>query len=672
LPGEVARPYDARWIGAPPGPGGRPELLPPPGPIAHLAVPVASALLLFGAAHLLGERLVRLLRLDLEHPLERVAIPGALGLTALGLAGMALGLAGGFRPPWILVLLAVPVLGARIGPRPDPVRPRWEPGDPGRALRAIAWIAAGVLALSHAVRALYPPTGFDALNYQLPAVARHLEAGSLVYPVDLRFAAGPGLIQVLFVLAASTGGDLAAQLVSFGTGLLAAAAVGGLAGRAFGHTAGAAAAAIFYATPIVGWLSAQAYVDLGGALFATVALHGVVVRLAGGALGWAAAAGIAAGGAMGVRYLAVVPLAILTLDLLSAPADGPGAGIGRRAQATALFVGVAAGLAAPWYVRNLRETGNPVFPLFNDLLGGLYWSAEDVHEHQAWLAAIGPGRGPLDLLLLPARLTFDPAAFGASTGTGIGFAYLLTVPAALVLARRFRAGPTLALFAGGYGAVWFATSQQPRFLLPALGALAALGGMAVQEVAARRVAVRRPLAAALILSVGLFGIGWGAPLPSAAPPTGASARQEFLRQRLPAYAVVQEVNGVVRGDEVVYAFGFEGLRYHFRPRVIGDWFGPTAYRRFLAGDDAARAAWRRLGVTHVLIRDDVPSRAVRGFRERPYWWDRLVPLGRWGDAHLYRLVEPPPPPGRRGALPPTDGREAVVAALDTPSGRPLQ
>ena len=60
--------------------------------------------------------------------------------------------------------------------------------------------------------------------------------------------------------------------------------------------------------------------------------------------------------------------------------------------------------------------------------------------------------------------------------------------------------------------------------------------------------------------------------------------------------------------------------------------------------------WRSLGVTHVLTHDELPSRAVRLFRERPYWWDRLVPLGTWGRKRLYRLLDlTPPPPVQRGA-----------------------
>ena len=47
--------------------------------------------------------------------------------------------------------------------------------------------------------------------------------------------------------------------------------------------------------------------------------------------------------------------------------------------------GTAALTAMPWYARNLKETGNPVFPLWNQAFGGRQWSAEDEAEIlRAW------------------------------------------------------------------------------------------------------------------------------------------------------------------------------------------------------------------------------------------------------------------------------------------------
>jgi hypothetical protein len=600
--------------------------------------------LLFGAAHLLGERIALRLGLELQGFAERVAIRGALGLGVLGLAGMLLAAFGRLRPFAILGLLVLPVaLGLAWRPRlPRGGGP--EIASNGRPLLAyVALAALAVLALANGVRALFPPTGFDALNYQLPAVSRYLEEGRLGFPADLRFAAGPALVPVLFTLAAANGGELSCQLVSFGTGLLLAAACAALASRFWGGTAGALAGLIAYAIPVVGWLSAEAYVDLAFALFMTVALLGVSVWLRGGGHGWVVLAGGAIGFGLGVRYLAAVPLLLLCADLTTAPVAIQG--VKRRLAGAALFLLTAVAVAFPWYLRNQRATGNPFYPLWNQAFAGRYWSPEDEAEHDRYLREVGPGRGLTDLALAPWRLAFTPSAFGASTATSTGFAFVLLLP---LLAWVRPPGPgtvLLGVHAGALYGAWFYTSQQTRFALPALAVAASLLGGALATLGSSPTGRFRHTRVAAVVVALAVAVAGGTRWPDAPPPLGAAARAEYLRARVSGYAVIEEVNRRLPKGAVLYAFGEEGHRYYYQARTLGDWFGPAAYRRFIPHRDDREvwSGWRRLGVTHVLLRDDLPARAARAFLERPFWWERLVPLGAWGGVRLYQLVDPEPP-----------------------------
>ena len=51
------------------------------------------------------------------------------------------------------------------------------------------------------------------------------------------------------------------------------------------------------------------------------------------------------------------------------------------------------------------------------------------------------------------------------------------------------------------------------------------------------------------------------------------------------------------------------------------------------------ARLRHFGVTHLLVREDFPSGAIQAFRQRSFWWDRLVPIRSWDEVRLYRLTE---------------------------------
>jgi hypothetical protein len=612
-------------------------MIPSSDPVAYLLKPLLAAVLLFGSAHVVGRHLSDRLGLGFHSRGERVAVCGALGLGLLGLAGLALGLAGGLHAPLVLLLLSLPIL-ASLAVRRTPLEPEPRHG-PG-----VGWVGRFLLsvvviyAAANLVRALYPPTGFDALNYHLPAVQRYLEQHTLTFPTDLRFAAGPAQVPVLFALAASLGGDIAVQLVSFGMGLLTAAAVHSLACRRFGADVAAAATALFYTTPIVGWLSAEAYVDLGLVLFVAVALHGVLVRLDGGGAAWAWAAGMMAGAALGTRYLALAPVLILITDLVSAPAGHQG----RRPRAKGLLLFAVAALlvASPWYARNVLESGDPVYPFLGAAMGEEVWTEAERADHAEYLRQVGPGRGLMDLVLVPFRVTFRPGAFGASGTTGVGYAYLFLVPMLLLVRRGGRSVRLLGGYALAGGMVWFFTSQQTRFLLPWLLALAVLGGLALDRMLRGRVHLPRG-ASAVLASVGLvLLVSGGTRWPFGLPPLGEMARDEHLRLHLPDYRRVERINAHLPEDAVLYAFGEEGRRYYYRGRTLGDWFGPTAYGRFLPEGDPRRllAGLRRLGVTHLLVPDDFPDPALRGFRQQPFWWDHLVPVEVLPEVRLYRLV----------------------------------
>ncbi len=597
--------------------------------------------MLFGSATILGRRLSDRMRLGLAGPGERWVVPTALGLSCLGLVGLALGWAGALYPPLLLLVLAAP-LGLMVLPVPAKrgLAEVASPDPTGRWLRRVVLGVVVLFALANLVRAFYPPTGFDALNYQLPAIERYLDLRALTFPTDLRFAAGPALVPVLFVFAGSLGGDLAIQLTSFAMGLLAAAGVHAIAWRAFGSTAAAIAAALFYTTPIVGWLSAEAYVDLGMVMFLAVALHAALMRLKGEAGLWALASGLMAGAALGTRYLAAAPIALLVLDLLSAPVSAAARGSRQRIRAVLLFsVGLTV-MAGPWYVRNLVESGDPVYPFAGRFLETESWSVEEVADHGEYLRQVGPGRGPLDLLMVPFRLTFQPGSFGASRGTGVGYGYLLLLPLLFLIRGSDLTARLLAAYAGAGLLIWFYTSQQTRFLLPWLLALAVLGGLALDRLLRGRVHLHRGVAA-LLGSLGLVAlVAGGTRWPSELPALGGEARQEYLRQHLPDYSRVERINRLLPDGAVLYAFGEEGRRYYYRGRVLGDWFGPTAYRRFLPGDDdvALMARFRRHGVTHLLVPDDFFDPAIRGFRQQPYWWDRLETIAVDVGIRLYRLV----------------------------------
>ncbi len=343
-------------------------------------------------------------------------------------------------------------------------------------------LAGGIAAiLVGAPFVLLPPYFYDALVYHLGLPWSWLVNASFAPVPHNLFSHFPLAGETVYLLPVALGLPRAAAGLHWLTFVAALVAAAGLArdlgaGR-WSWMAPAGLVACWHSL----WVAGVAGVDQLVVLAAVVAARELLAREDPG---WrpAAAGGTALGLALAAKYTAVLPAAgILAAMAVVRPARW------RRVAGAAL---VAAGTASFWYLRNLLLTGNPVYPLLWELLGGRGWTAADdarwnglVHEG---VHGLGSAWGGL------ARL------FSDGPGLGLWFAAALVVGAAALTPgrdRRRRAAILLAL--AFFVVLWLATSHTTRYALPMLplaGALAAAG------LAGMRPAVRTLAAAGLTLA----------------------------------------------------------------------------------------------------------------------------------------------------------------------------
>ncbi len=127
------------------------------------------------------------------------------------------------------------------------------------------------------VGALAPPFEYDELEYHLGALADYQRAGRIVFLPHNFYTNMPQLTEMLYLLAKTTTSDIAAKLLHWLFGLLAAATVYGAAQRLWSKAVGLTAAALFYCTPFVQELGQTARIDLATAFFATLAFGALVL-----------------------------------------------------------------------------------------------------------------------------------------------------------------------------------------------------------------------------------------------------------------------------------------------------------------------------------------------------------------------------------------------------------
>jgi hypothetical protein len=386
---------------------------------------------------------------------------------------------GRVTPGRLCLVMALGALGGALAVRARPVRRGRKRGRP----RGVVLL--GLLALPYALTfygALASPArGFDALWYHLPLAAAFRAHAHLEPPGrDLVFYF-PGNGELLAGALVEMLGPRALPLVQWPFALLSAHAAYAVA-RAVGARRAWAAAGLVLAAPVVLFQSQLAYVDLvalaavtTSAALLTAAVRALSLRTA---VARATLAGLALGLAVGAKF-AALPLTAALVPVLGLTALAPNGRVSLRAapRAAALVGACLAATLVPslfFYARNLRLTGNPLFPIAVPSLGlpGLFLSD-----------AFNRGK-ELEFVSSRAAWAVYPFIEKTSHESGFGAGFACLVPLATVVlfaalvARLWRGRvPSYALPLGwGLSYLplwWWFTPHEVRHLLPVVALLGA-------------------------------------------------------------------------------------------------------------------------------------------------------------------------------------------------------
>jgi hypothetical protein len=405
-----------------------------------------GAFLALGVAWALGNLCLRRL------PAPRTIVL-AVGAAAESYLVFLLLLAGAAnRITFALVGLGCAALLARLRVR----APRFEEPAKTPAGRAALGLTAAALAFYGAlylVNALAPEIQPDAAGYHLGLVSEYVRTGRFPSRVGF-YEMMPQGLEMLFVPAFAFGRHSAAKLVQFAFLLATLPLMLGV-GRRLHLPDGAAlaAAAIYFCAPVVGVSGTCAYNDAALVFFVLATLYLLLVWRDARDTRYLAAAGVTAGFCYAIKMpgLVVLPLA-LAFVIAETRAI-------RRETAVPLL---AAGLAAiaPWMLRDVIMTGNPVAPLFNRIFPNPYF-------HVGIEKELAGGLGSLSGMA-PWRIPWELAMGGRFQGI-LGPVFL-AAPLGLLALRR-RAGRLCWLAAVLLAAPWL-WNAGTRFLMPSLPFLA--------------------------------------------------------------------------------------------------------------------------------------------------------------------------------------------------------
>lgn len=469
-----------------------------------------------------------------------------------------------------------------------------------------AALVAGVAALAApvALTAAHPPTYVDALVYHLAVPKAYAAAHGFTYLAYNAYASMPLGGSLFYLWPYLWDGLIAANACHLVATLLAVSLTYRLARRWLSQFYAALAGAFVILTPVV-------FISMGGAqndhflvLFVVAALYEYfkiegTERRARARRG--VSAGLFLGAALAVKYSAVAAAAAFAVIFFY--------DISRkrvRLRDGVIILTVAVAVLIPWLAKAYVEQGNPIFPVCYDFFGGRGFTPEQAERVASWLTGMGRGRGFLDYVLLPYRISVQAGVtYEAFAGKYLPF----ILPLAALGAVFFRRGGRIVAFGWIYLGAWAFGSQQLRFLdgaLPAL-AVAAAGALAVADGAfntwLRRASRVLVAGAVIFVAAAMVGPADFAVLPRHVYLSGMPQR-EFLRRWVAFYPAQEFMNEQLPSDAKVLLLYYNQTLYLERPAAYDSFLNASAL--ILAAEKTRDEAGlyglvRSWGVTHIHV-----------------------------------------------------------------------
>lgn len=358
----------------------------------------------------------------------------------------------------------------------------------GVLARAVTGLVIALFLTAMALGAMLPSTDFDVKEYHLQGPKEWFLNGAIERLPHNVYTSFPFLTEMFHLLGMELSGDwflgaLAGKLVLMTFAPLTGLAVFAAADRLFHRRAAWAALLIHLSTPWTYRISIIAYAEGGLTFFLMATTLAVIVYSCSR---WAMESdsgvtgvptgrlelliGLLAGSAMACKYpglLSVVLPAAFVLLLVEWKSNRTTPLLPRVTRAVFIF-GIGCALTiGPWLIKNLYETGNPVYPLMNSLFDGIDWTST---LEANWKRAHGPPHyQPFDLLVKFYDVTLKSDWLSPLMFSLAPLAFLTKWD------RRFIAG--LWLYVGFLFLSWWTlTHRLDRFWIPLIPVVALLAG----------------------------------------------------------------------------------------------------------------------------------------------------------------------------------------------------
>jgi hypothetical protein len=542
----------------------------------------------------------RIIPLNERTPWERFVVQAAVGLGIMSLLWLGFGVLGLYSAwaAWATLMIGWVLF------RRDTVGWLLEAKAAGRiwnrtgVFGRILAVGSGILVAGQALFASTPPTKWDALMYHLELPRRYLLAGGLHFVEGNPYWGHPQIGEMIYTLAMALGREETAVITGFCLMLVLLLGIIGATFDSYGADSGwIAAAALLVGSSFLGMFG-WGYVDGLAALYGLAAL---LLLISGRATDQALLVGCLIGFAAGVKLTA----GVLLVPVVAVMATENNTASTKRWAPVLLAVLAGLVVFAPWLLKNLLTTGNPLYPH----VWPTAWVSQDRLANYS-----GMGRYLGDQIAwLPLAATWLGVEGGGGFATDLGpLLVIFAVPGLLAYRRERNSKILVAFVAMGWSAIaagtWYSHYlQQVRLyyvLLPSVALAAGIGWHTVRRIATAGVRLGKVLGAVtilvLVLSIWKEAISL-THLNPAGVLLGTVSEERYLDDSLGWYApTMRALHLLPEHSHTLFLWEPRGL--YAPPNAQADVWIDRWYtdRRIHGNSDAIVQAWRQLGFTHLL------------------------------------------------------------------------
>lgn len=493
----------------------------------------------------------------------------------------------------------------------------------------ICFLILGAIVISLVLLASVPPVSRDALTHHLIVPKLFIEHGGIFEIPYIVFSYYPMNLQLLYMIPLYFGNDIIPKYIHMVFAVLTAFLIYRYLKEKIDQNWAICGAIFFLTIPVIIKLSITVYVDLGLVFFSTASIMQILKwRRTDFCISSLLYAGFFCGLALGCKYNGLITFCILTiliifLYLKSMPSS-------REHQIKALkygfiFAVISLITFSPWLVKNYIWTGNPVYPLYNDILNfkpGLVEAKEHVaaitHNVDGWSSFLTRkmiyGETWWEILLVPIRIFFQGQDSSPRYFDGILNPFLFILPLFTVFPKRGKkikvvSDQSFFLFFSIFFIliVFFTTEMRMRWIgpvIPPLVCLSVIGIKRIYDFSDKVKYLKLGFALLCVMILG-FNINYLISQFKIVRPfeylSGDISRVEYIKRYRPEISTIEFANANLGKNSTLFSLFIGNRRYYSNHKMVFDYaFFESAVKKS-KNEKVFTKLFLEKGYSHVII-----------------------------------------------------------------------